>query len=322
MIVWKQGPFYPELGKKIVEFPYKISIGPSDDLIRIDGFKVQPDMDGNFTKGTAEREYSEDEFDAIHVFATARMVLDLFEEILGEKIYWSWWDTEKLPLKFKIRNNDINARYLKDQKCIELDFYGPYKNWTYNCRTVDLIAHETGHAILDMFKPEWKNGNAETRGLEEAFCDLAAMFLILYQEDLCSYVIKESKGDLSEDSILSLFAVGHGFNKSKNNAIRSAINDIEYDQDDWNSYNYAQILVAVLYEVLIDEFQNKRNSVKDKSKLLHQIGNSWMKEIIYTFLKCDSEKSSIYEFAKIYSCEAIEYGLKIKKHLINKKVLK
>ena len=154
MIIWKQGQFYPELGKKVVELPNKVEPGPSDDMIKIDGFQVQPDKDGNYTFGTDGRPYTDDELDAINTYAVIRMVINMYEELLGRPIHWSWWEDGKgEPLLVKIRNNDINARFIKEYRCIELDYYGPYGDWTYNCRSVDLIAHETGHAILDSILP-------------------------------------------------------------------------------------------------------------------------------------------------------------------------
>ena len=183
MTIWKQGQFYPELGKKIVELPNKVNPGPSDPMIKIDGFHVLPDKDGNFVEGVKGKIYSELEMDAIHTYAIIRMVINMYEDLLGKPIHWSWWkDGVEEPLVVKIRNNDINSRFIKEYKCIELDYYGPYNNWTYNCRSVDLIAHETGHAILDSIFPHLNEGSAEARGIGEAFCDLTAMFWILSQK--------------------------------------------------------------------------------------------------------------------------------------------
>ena len=129
-------------------------------------------------------------------------------------------DKYSLPIYcLQLGNNDINARFIKEQKCIELDYYGPYGNWTYNCRSVDLIAHETGHAILDSILPYLNEGNAETRGIGEAFCDLTSMFWILSQEDMCQIVLKEQDGDLTRSNILTLFGAGYGY---KENELRNS----------------------------------------------------------------------------------------------------
>ena len=77
MIIWKQGPFYPELGKKIVELPINAKAGPSDDLIIIEGFSVEPDANGNFVEGVNREPYSEDDLDAINTYAIIRIVINL-----------------------------------------------------------------------------------------------------------------------------------------------------------------------------------------------------------------------------------------------------
>ena len=97
--VWRQGQFYPELGKKVIELSYDVRPGPSDNQINIEGFNVQADNGGNFLAGN----YNEDEEDAINTYGTARQVIDLYEDLLGEKIRWSWQkEGESEPLRIRI----------------------------------------------------------------------------------------------------------------------------------------------------------------------------------------------------------------------------
>jgi len=279
MTIWKQGQFYPDLGKKVVDLPNKVNQGPSDPMIKIDGFHVLPDQDGNFIEG-GEINYNEDELDAIHTYAIVRMVINLYEELLGKSIYWSWWkDGKGDPIIVKIRNNDINARFIKEQKCIELDYYGPYGNWTYNCRSVDLIAHETGHAILDSILPHLNEGSIESRGIGEAFCDLTAMFWILSQKDLCKHVIEETDGDLSKNSILTLFGVGYGYKVNNYRELRSAINNVNIRKDQYSPYEYSQDLIGWVYEILTELMYGERHLNFRDTEKLYQLGNYWKKSI-------------------------------------------
>ncbi|MCK5367802.1 MAG: hypothetical protein KAQ62_04595, partial [Cyclobacteriaceae bacterium] len=265
MIIWKQGPFYPDLGKKVIELPNQIDPGPSDTLIKIDGFNVLPDVDGNFVVGSNGKPYTEDELDAIHTYSIIRMVVNLYEDLFGKTIQWSWWsDGLRDPLLVTIRNYDINARFIREHKCIELDYYGREKSLIYNCRTVDLIAHETGHAILDSLKPSWSKGNVETKSLGESFCDLTAMFIILSQKDLCKLVIEETKGDLTKNSILTLFGVGHGYEKNQYKEIRTAINQEIYNKEEWNSYDYSQVIVGLVYDILVTKYLKLKDTYKNE----------------------------------------------------------
>ncbi len=314
--IWKQGQFYQKLGKKIIDLPYQVNQGPSDHQIKIGGFTVQPDKDGNFL----DRNYSEDELDAIHTYGVTRLVIDLYENLFEKPLKWIWQQNgSDEPLTIRIRNNDINARYLKDQKCIELDYYGPYKNWTYNCRTVDLVAHETGHAILDSILPFLNEGNAETKGLSEAFCDLTAMFIVLSQYDLCEYVIEETRGDLKLNSILTLFAAGHGFSKGPNKESRSALNDIKYNRNEWSPYHYSQVIVGLLYDLFCEKFNKNERRVNDDAENLYQIGQVWIAGITNTFMECGAD-SNLNDFGrKLLRCFSNEMGF-IEKHLKKRKI--
>ena len=105
--VWKQSQFYTEMGKKVVELPYHVELGPSDDQIEIEGFHVSSDSAGNFLEG----QYTEHELDAIHTYGVARMVIDVYQLVLGISIYWAWWEEGKTePLIFRINNSGINSR--------------------------------------------------------------------------------------------------------------------------------------------------------------------------------------------------------------------
>jgi len=294
--IWRQGQFYPQLGKKIVELPYDVNPGPSDDQVSIKDFNVSPDRNGNFLKGN----YSENDLNAIQTFGIVRMVIDLFEDLLAKPIIWSWNRQGKSnPLTIEIRRNGIDARFLKEYRLIELDHYGHPNNHIYNCRTVDLIAHETGHAIIDSFKPDWEQGEVKTKGLAEAFCDLTAMFWILSQRDLCEEVIRETNGDLAKNSILSLFGVGHGYRENTYKEIRDA-NKSNSVKENQNPYDYSENLVNALYKALIDLFVDVQKKHPTLEDALYHSGQSWMKMIMRTFLECNDQSTSIYEFSTLF----------------------
>ena len=280
MTIWEQGPLYPDTGKKIVEFPYSIRPGPSDSMIVIEGFDVQPDANGNFIDNGI---YQEDELNAIHTFAVMRMTIDLFDNLLEKTINWSWQQSGRhSPVTVRITNNDINARYLRDQQCIELDYYGPPGSRIYNCRCTDFVVHETAHAILDSLRPAWENGDIETEGAAEAFCDLAAMFWILSQPDLCEKVIIETGGNLEQDNMLSLFGVGHGFEENPMKCVRNAFNQNIYDKNAWSPYDFSTVLTGFLYDLLILLFHEKKVIIGEGTALW-EAGRHWMKVIVKAY---------------------------------------
>jgi len=294
VIIWRQGEALPNLGKKIIPFTHNISTGPADDRVVINGFTVKPDESGDFISGT----YSEDELDAVHTFGIARYIIDVFEGSLGRPIHWSWEVGGKAePIAFSIRNNDINARYLKSAKTIELDFFGPPHDRKYYCRSVDIIAHETAHALLDGLKPLWNKSNIETQGLIETFCDLAAMFFITSQLDLCEEVIKETNGDLKKESILTQFGVGYGSDQRNNSPIRSALNRKIFKRNLAYAYDFSAVLTGTLYELLCEMINNQSINSSVTAHLLFETGQLWQAAIINAFDECNPVNSSLSEFA-------------------------
>ena len=316
--IWKQGPFYPELGKKIIELPYKVNQGPSDIQVVISGHHVQPDAQGNFL----DRDYSEKEQDAIHTYGIVRMVIDMYEKLLGKSIVWPWNNAENdMPLQVKINGDGTNCRYIAEEGTILLDKYGFEANRIHNCRTVDLVCHETAHAIIHALKPEWRNGNPETRGVVEAFCDLTAMFWILSQEDMCAVIIKETKGDLRKNNMLSLFGAYHNFDGYSNSEIRNALNNTMYISDYWDPYYYGQLLVAILYDYLIDEFSAATEKNIDSNSHLHEIAQRWMNISFTTFLVCEQKNVSLQEFFDSLLQKDERASRFLKKHLKERHML-
>lgn len=315
--VWRQGQFYPELGKKVIELPYDVNPGPSDNQIEIEGFNVQPDVDGNFLAGN----YTADEEDAINTYGTARQVIDLYENLLGQKIKWSWQkEGIDKPLRIRIRNNDINARFLKKQRCIELDFYGNKGQIVYNCRTVDIIAHEIGHAILDSLLPRLNGGSVEQQGIGEAFCDLTAMFLILNQLDLCGFVIFETAGNLNKKSIISNFGYGH--NHSVNSLrieLRNA-NNKRIISHGSNSYDYCDSIVGSFYDILEKDFSDSNGQSKDLPYLLSEVGVRWTKFVFDCYLMFERVDGNS-EFQRFVVKDKRKNFDNLLRHLKNRKIL-
>jgi len=308
--IWKQGPFYPHLGKKIIELPYPVKPGPSDSQVVISGHHVQPDSNGNFLDG----EYSNDEQDAIHTYGIVRMVIDLYEKLLGKRIDWPWNTAgTDMPLKVLINSDGTNCRYIAEDGTILLDKYGFESNRIHNCRSVDLVCHETAHAIIHTLKPEWRNGNPETRGVVEAFCDLTATFWILSQKDMCAEVIKENNGDLRKSSMLSLFGVGHGYEGNKYREIRDAINHKDFKAEHWDVYHHCQTLVRWLYNTLVKESHNPFwNLSKDND--LYTLGKNWVQVIIKTLLELADVNPTIMEFYSLFLKDWNGILEKTKKH--------
>ena len=299
-MAWRLSDYYKEFDVAHLEFSHVIQQGPSDDMIFIKDFVVCPNDEGNFVNIYGNKVYSEDEFDAISTFAVARRCIELTQDILGRSICWQWnKEGEFAPLEINIRKSGINARYLREKKCIELDYFGPYENWTYYCRSSEIVAHEIGHAILDGLKPHWLHGNVQTMGVAEAFCDFLVMYMKLTDEYLCHKILQKESIYLYRDNSISLFGSGYGDKENPQNSIRNALNDKQYDPQSQWSYYHCEVITGVLYDLLISNPELKNNFNALKATELMEIGISWAKKVLRSFLECDDRKTTVLEFVGI-----------------------
>ncbi|CAG8754930.1 1700_t:CDS:2, partial [Racocetra fulgida] len=79
----------------------------------------------------------------------------------------------------------------------------------YLCRSLDIVAHEAGHAFLDILQIEWLV-EGQTGALHEAFGDLTTMFTILSMNDMVKLLIETTNSKLrSADNFVA--AVGEEF---------------------------------------------------------------------------------------------------------------
>lgn len=228
--VWKQDPTVARIGIRKVFLPHAIYPGPKDADIEVvlalpAAAGAVPEKD---VKATAIANPDDDHdflcdikgdpfcFDLVHTFTVARMTLDMYVRDL--KIDWKWnWDLnlaagqKKTPLKIICHAGEKpNAVYHRGKKALKFYYFTEGASTTYLCRSFDIVAHETGHAILDALKPRlYSCHDGQAGALHEAFADLTAIFAILDQLDMCEDIIAETKGDLRQAKYLT--AIGEQF---------------------------------------------------------------------------------------------------------------
>ncbi|HZX29158.1 MAG TPA: hypothetical protein VFF16_18940, partial [Telluria sp.] len=146
----------------------------------------------------------------------------------------------------------------------------------YTCRSLDIVAHETGHAILDGLKPNWLLASQlpQTGALHEAFGDLTAIFLALAQLDQCEAVIAQTKARLHDKTFLADIAEQFGLALGRPNGLRNADNDITLAEAGAEVHALSQVFTGALYDILADVFAFERRPGRlDDAALLHQTGD-------------------------------------------------
>jgi hypothetical protein len=281
VLMWKQDPAVAEIGVRKAYLPGIIVTGPRDARI-VNGTPgiapVSPNVFGDliFTAGT-------DQFDAVHTFAVVRQTLTLFQRALttGPKLAqvpWQWNSAANVaPLSVFPHGlpNTMNAFYSRNQKALKFGDFVPTGSTvrTFTCRSFDIVAHETAHAILDGLKPGWLafNNPPQTGGLHESMGDLAAIFLALSQYDQVEAIIAQTKGNLHDKTFLADLAEQFGLALGRPNGLRNADNDLTLSQTGTEVHAISQVFTGAVYDILADLFAFGRNRVlRDDAAVLHE----------------------------------------------------
>ncbi len=199
-----------------VVVPGKPATGPSDEYIVIENSAVEPDENGNFTS----KDYTKDQINAVHAFAIARLTIHMWQIGLGKKIHW-----DNVPgikdkrLKIVINGVLSDASYRPTENTIFLGTYYPSKIPT--CMSLDIISHETTHAIFEYIRPGTQDsGNVDVIALIEGWADLSPIFLQLIDPTLFNQIKRVTNKTFVGVNNLSEFAEGY---MHKNKGIRSAL---------------------------------------------------------------------------------------------------
>lgn len=282
VLMWKQDPSVPELGTRKAYLPGVVLAGPRDARIAPGEpgiAPVEPNAFGDFVT-----QPDTPQFDAVHTFVVVRQTLTMYARALGAAgvampLPWQWnssADTSPLRVFPHGLPNVMNAFYSRSQACLKFGDFIPNgaTERVYTCRSFDIVAHETAHAVLDGIKPRWLLADAppQTGGLHEAFGDLTAIFLALSQLDQCEAVIAQTKARLHDKSFLSDVAEQFGLALGNSTGLRNADNDLRLSQAGTQVHAISQVFTGGVYDVLADVFAYERNPEReDDAAVLHRV---------------------------------------------------
>jgi len=145
----------------------------------------------------------------------------------------------------------------------------------FTCRSLDIVAHEAGHAILDGLKPKWLTSDnpPQTGGLHESFGDLIAVFLALSQMDQVEAVIAQTKADLHDKTFLADLAEEFGLALGRPTGLRNADNDLKLSEAGTEVHAISQVFTGAVYDILADIFAfERRPDTRDDASVLYDAG--------------------------------------------------
>jgi len=282
VLIWKQDPSVPDIGTRKAYLPGVVLAGPRDARIAPGEpgiAAVEPNAFGDFVT-----QPDTPQFDAVHTFAVVRQTLTMYQRALGAAgdtmpLPWQWnssADTTPLRVFPHGLPNVMNAFYSRTQGCLKFGDFIPTgaTERVYTCRSFDIVAHETAHAVLDGIKPGWLQADAppQTGGLHESFGDLTAIFLALSQLDQCDAVIAQTKAHLHDKSFLTDIAEQFGTALGNSTGLRNADNDVRLGEAGTQVHAISQVFTGAVYDVLADLFAWERNPEReDDAAVLHRL---------------------------------------------------
>lgn len=310
VLIWKQDPTVKEITVRKAYLPGAVLAGPRDARIAsgIPGLPtVTPNAFGDLieTPGT-------DAFDAVQTYAVSRMVLTMYQRALAVSgspapLPWQWnsaSNTDPLSVYPHGIPDTMNAFYQRSAKALRFgDFIRPGTNppqRAYTCRSLDIVAHETGHAILDGLKPMWllSNQPPQTGGLHESFGDLTALFLAVSQLDQVEAVIAQTKSNLHDKTFLSDLAEEFGLALGRPNGLRNADNDFKLSQVGTQVHAISQVFTGAIYDILADIFAfERKTATRDDAVVLYEVGQYVLSLVLRAIINSPSQAATFADVA-------------------------
>ncbi|MFC2142132.1 hypothetical protein ACFLR7_04275 [Acidobacteriota bacterium] len=152
------------------------------------------------------------QFHQVNVWTTVMKVIEFYEEpdALGRCVPWAFNGNRLIIIPHA--GYDRNACYDRRSKSLQFYYYGSQGKTVYTCLSHDIIAHETGHAILDGIRPHYNElASFQSAAFHEFIADLTAILTAMRNNDVRNALKNATKGDLTKDEFIS--SIGEGFGR-------------------------------------------------------------------------------------------------------------
>ncbi len=202
-------------------------------------------------------------FNQVSVFATVFETIKMFEtaDTLGREIRWAFGAPQLLVVP---RAGQMeNAYYEQGTHSLQFFYFPSHQNEkeiVYTGLARDIVAHETGHAILDGIAPHlWNAITPQCLALHEAIGDLSALLLSIESNDLRKAVLEKTQGSIKESTQFSALAEEFGMARGSG-ALRNLFNENLFLSQVQRSdpHDLCQVLTAALYSVLVKMHEDRK----------------------------------------------------------------
>ena len=201
-----------------------------------------------------EKTVSNQHFHQVNAWAVVQRVLEFYEDppALGRAVPWGF-DGNRLIVVPHAGYGE-NAFYDRSSKSLQFYYFGDMDRPGYTCLSHDIIAHETGHAVLDGIRPLYNHASSvQTSAFHEFIGDLTAILLALFNNDIRHRLAETTEGDLRAAGALAGIASQFGRVVEGRPYLRSAINEITMQEvgSSLSPHTVSQVLTGAMFDILI-----------------------------------------------------------------------
>jgi hypothetical protein len=202
---------------------------------------------------------------AVSVFGLVLETLAMFEHpsVLGHKVRWAF-DSPQLLV---VPNAGIweNAFYDRYSRSLQyFSFASSSGSHVYLGLSRDIVAHETGHAVLDGLAPALYDAvTPQSLALHEAIGDLTSIVMALRSPRIRQWLLEKSGGRLTDDTPISSIADEFGYALGLKRALRNASNLLRIGEVGEECHDLCQVLTGAFWRAMVQI----NNSYLDKADL-------------------------------------------------------
>ena len=210
------------------------------------------------------------QFHQVNVWAVIQSILGMYEAtwVLGRSAPWAFDGIRLIVVPHA--GYQANALYDRRSKSLQFYYFGPPDQRVYTCLSHDIIALETGRAILDGLRPYYyEDSSMQTTAFHDFVGSLTAILSSLLHSQMSWEGARWPEGGLSRDTINAELAAVFGHYAAGRPYLRSALNPntMESVRDSTSPYQWAQVLTGAMWDILSGLFAYYRRRPKSKGKL-------------------------------------------------------
>jgi hypothetical protein len=188
----------------------------------------------------------------VSAFGIVLETLAMFErpDVLGRKITWQFGS----PQLFIVPNAGEweNAAYDRYSRSLQFYSFMAGRRRIFTALSRDIVAHETGHAVLDALAPALYDAlHPQTLALHEAVADFTAIVMALLSEAVQKWLVRERGASLVGDIPASQIGEQFGRALTRNRPLRNANSKRRLDQAGNEPHDLCEVLVAAVWQAMV-----------------------------------------------------------------------